>query len=66
MKSIVKCWHCEHYVWYSDDDQNKTAICDVKNRRVAEFDEVCEEFILHKGIYTKSQIPNYCKHYKRD
>ena len=65
MNNYVECWHCEHYVWFSADKNNLLAICDIKNNCVLACGEVCEHFILAKGVHTKRDIPDYCIHYKK-
>ena len=63
MNGFVKCWHCGHYIWFSDDSENLSAICDIKKRRVECSEDVCKEFVLGKGIHAKRNVPDYCVHY---
>ena len=65
MNNYVECWHCKHYVWFSADRNNSFAKCDVKNTCVFAGCEVCEQFVLAKGVCTKKVIPDYCIHYKK-
>lgn len=63
MDNFVKCWHCRHYIWFSVNNDNSLAICNIKDACVAEDDTVCEYFLLHEAIYTNKDIPDYCKNY---
>ncbi len=64
MSDFVKCWHCMHYIWFSVNDDNSLAVCDIKKQRVSSEEKVCEKFILNSGIHTNKAIPDYCIHYK--
>lgn len=64
MSEFVQCWHCVHYIWFSVNDDNSSAICEIKKQCVSAKEKVCEQFILGKGIYTQKTIPDYCTHYK--
>ncbi len=63
MSNFVKCWHCIHYIWFSVNSDNSSAVCDIKKQRVSATETVCEQFILDKGIHTIKSIPDYCTHY---
>ena len=64
MEEYVKCWHCEHYIWFSQDDENRFATCDIKKIRVFSMDAVCRCFLIKRGVHTKKKIPDYCVNYK--
>lgn len=61
----VACWHCEHYIWFSLDAENRFAFCKIKNKQVFGMDRVCEKFFLNKSVYTNKKIPEYCINYKK-
>jgi len=66
MEKRVVCGYCEHYLWFSCDKKNQIAVCEVKGRVVSGYSEVCEEFIIHRGVHTTRKIPDYCKRYNND
>lgn len=42
MGGVVNCWHCEHYIWFSADKNNLSAVCRIKNHCVSAKEKVCE------------------------
>ncbi len=66
MGEFVKCGHCIHYIWFSVNDDNSFAVCDLTKECVSANRKVCEKFILGKGIHTKKAIPDYCTYYYND
>ena len=53
-----------HYDWFPEDQDNSKSECAIKQKTVFVEDVVCEEFILHCGVHTSKEIPDYCKHYQ--
>ena len=65
MKKTVECWHCENYVWFSVESNNLLAVCKIRNECVLACGEVCEQFVLRKGIFTEREVPDYCINYNK-
>ena len=65
MKEIV-CWCCEHYRVYLKEGDMDLGICLLHNKELPTENRVCEDFILKFGVYTKREIPSYCKHYQKN
>ncbi len=65
MERYVKCWHCNHFIWFSLDDENKYARCDIKQACVLANDTVCKDFVLSAGIHTTRKIPACCENYNK-
>ena len=59
MQNFVKCWQCEHYIWFSTHSDNSSALCGIKKCFINANEIVCEHFVLNKGIHTKRAIPKY-------
>jgi len=68
---VVVCWCCEEFVpnEYSEYEfaYNKyiDGICRLKNKPCNAQDDVCEDFILRSGLFTKRVIPLHCKNYNK-
>ena len=63
--SVVQCWCCQNYRLIDDETVgNDIGYCILKKQCVKLEAEVCCEFILRKGLYTKRNIPDYCKNYR--
>ena len=60
---FVLCYCCDHYNVVFEDTTER-GLCELCNKVVSAYDEVCSEFIMRKGYYTKRVIPDYCKNYK--
>ena len=61
--NYVLCGCCDKYrVIY--EDTTERGLCELCNKVVSAYDEVCSEFIMRRGYYTKRAIPDYCKNYK--
>ena len=60
---FVLCYCCDHYNVVFEDTMER-GLCELCNKVVSAYDEVCSEFIMRKGYYTKRVIPDYCKNYK--
>lgn len=64
----VLCWCCEYHINYYYDVTNRERItggkCNLHNRECCGENEVCEDFLLMSGLFTKRVIPDYCKNYK--
>lgn len=67
MKNVV-CWCCENFILQEDVLKNKEkiidGICLYKNSFCYSEGEVCQEFILRRGLHTNRNIPDICKKYK--
>ena len=61
---IVECWLCQSFEITNLPNEGEKIIdgfCEFKNcKRKAEA-QVCEEFVLRSGMYTKRIIPEKCK-----
>ena len=64
----VVCWCCENY-----NSLNRLMIingafvdgyCLRYNKPCLSESNVCEEFVMRIGLFTKRTIPDYCKNYK--
>lgn len=58
----VVCWCCGHYEPVFKDTI-ELGLCIPCKKVVSAFDNVCEEFVLRKGLHTRREIPDYCKNY---
>ncbi len=58
----VLCWCCENYHVVYEHTTEK-GLCMLREKIVLGNDSVCDEFIMRKGLYTKREIPDYCKNY---
>lgn len=54
-KYEVRCWHCEHFINYDSKRQNGR--CDIKQIILDTCEEICDNFILKRGLYTKLSYP---------
>ena len=66
MENVV-CWCCEYFLAEFGDIKNKEHItsgqCKLHNTKCMPNDNVCEDFLLMQGLFTKRNIPKYCKNY---
>ncbi|MBQ7800434.1 MAG: hypothetical protein IJ370_08060 [Oscillospiraceae bacterium] len=64
--NVVMCWCCQKYLLIDDQSiGNEIGFCELKGQRVKCDENVCCDFVLRKGLYTKRNIPDYCKNYKQ-
>jgi len=66
----VVCWCCEHYIQFENPKTIENLFIDGRCSLLGicrrEDNAVCEEFIMRSGLYTKREIPKYCKNYFSD
>ena len=68
----VVCWCCQNFnsKEYLEIElisgKLVNGICVLKNITCHSEDNVCEEFIIRKGLFIKRIIPSHCKFYKSD
>ena len=61
----VVCWCCQHYKTDAETEPDlRIGMCLQKIRVCLAFSEVCQDFLLTKGLYTKRIIPDHCKNYR--
>lgn len=61
MQNFLNCWLCKHFIWFSANNNNSFALCDIKNRCILANEKVCEHFVLGNGVHTKREIPDNTK-----
>ena len=61
---FVLCYCCDHYDVVFEDT-TELGLCKPCKKIASAYDDVCEQFIMRRGLYTKRAIPDYCKNYKK-
>ena len=58
-KGHFTCWYCEHHKVkiLSEKDIPEDAYCEIKKCNKKLFDDICENFKLKSGMYTKRKYP---------
>ena len=59
----VLCYCCKNYQLVFEDTTEQ-GLCKMRKSVISAYDKVCNEFVMRKGLYTKRQIPDYCKNNK--
>ena len=62
--SEVLCWYCEYFL-VNGEDGTRNGTCLKIPMMLSPYNEVCEEFIMKKGLHTKRTIPEFCKNYNK-
>ena len=63
--NVVLCWCCDYFI-APFEDTTEIGVCKLNKKIICSRDKVCEEFIIHRGLHTEREIPEYCKNRKKN